>query len=941
MADNKMGLDRESRASDSWIAPLRRFVERAPPEPATSRILDVMERLSERRSERRSLPQGLAVAALSAALAILLETHGFTAAGAGAASIFLPGVILSALVGGPIAGASAAAIATLAALGRPAPPAGAGDWTALAIFLASCVLVIGVTEAFHRASARAARFAREAEAVSASRRSEQFVRSVLDSLPQEIAVLDERGVILAVNRAWRAFASRNATAPESVGPGIDYIEVMRTAARGDPCAHEALQGLEALRAGTSDVFELEYPCDGPEGPQWFVLHASRGLPGSGFIVCHIEVTKQKRAEEALRESEQKLRAVLGATGDAIIATDETGVMETVNPSALRLFGYDERELLGRNVAMLMPEPYRSAHDGYIRDYLRTGHSTVMGVGREAEALRRDGTAFPVELSLREAAREGPRLFVGTVRDITERKRAEARQRQLMEDIERSEREAQQGQALFRSILEGAPEGIVLTDTRRTIVVANAAITRMFGYEASELAGSPLSRLYVDEPLETGPCSASAEPRVIRCRRKSGDAFPAQIIMAPYRDEQRTLGAIGMIRDVTLELRREEELREAQRLDALGQLTGGIAHDFNNLLTVISGNLHLLGAKLPDDRLARHLRECERAIGMGARLNQRLMTFARQRRLAPCATNLNEQTTDMLQLLRRTIGENITIRTTLASDLWPTLADPSEIENAILNLAINARDAMPDGGCLSIETANLTVARAGEPGREDLAPGDYVRLRVGDTGAGMAPDVAARAFEPFFTTKEQGKGTGLGLASIYGFVKQSGGHVTIETAPGRGTSVTIYLLKLEGGQAAFAPPEPAAPIARGGRSILVVEDNPEVRRLALERLETLGYQVQEAEDARSALAVLESGATVDLVFADIMMPGGVSGLELAREVARRWPSKQVLLTSGFAGPGGKTESLGFPLLRKPYSQGELARSIQAALATPRATSPTEA
>jgi PAS domain S-box-containing protein len=941
MADNKMGLDRESRASDSWIAPLRRFVERAPPEPATSRILDVMERLSERRSERRSLPQGLAVAALSAALAILLETHGFAAAGAGAASIFLPGVILSALVGGPIAGASAAAIATLAALGRPAPPAGAGDWTALAIFLASCVLVIGVTEAFHRASARAARFAREAEAVSASRRSEQFVRSVLDSLPQEIAVLDERGVILAVNRAWRAFASRNATAPESVGPGIDYIEVMRTAARGDPCAHEALQGLEALRAGTSDVFELEYPCDGPEGPQWFVLHASRGLPGSGFIVCHIEVTKQKRAEEALRESEQKLRAVLGATGDAIIATDETGVMETVNPSALRLFGYDERELLGRNVAMLMPEPYRSAHDGYIRDYLRTGHSTVMGVGREAEALRRDGTVFPVELSLREAAREGPRLFVGTVRDITERKRAEARQRQLMEDIERSEREAQQGQALFRSILEGAPEGIVLTDTRRTIVVANAAITRMFGYEASELAGSPLSRLYVDEPLETGPCSASAEPRVIRCRRKSGDAFPAQIIMAPYRDEQRTLGAIGMIRDVTLELRREEELREAQRLDALGQLTGGIAHDFNNLLTVISGNLHLLGAKLPDDRLARHLRECERAIGMGARLNQRLMTFARQRRLAPCATNLNEQTTDMLQLLRRTIGENITIRTTLASDLWPTLADPSEIENAILNLAINARDAMPDGGCLSIETANLTVARAGEPGREDLAPGDYVRLRVGDTGAGMAPDVAARAFEPFFTTKEQGKGTGLGLASIYGFVKQSGGHVTIETAPGRGTSVTIYLLKLEGGQAAFAPPEPAAPIARGGRSILVVEDNPEVRRLALERLEALGYQVQEAEDARSALAVLESGATVDLVFADIMMPGGVSGLELAREVARRWPSKQVLLTSGFAGPGGKSESLGFPLLRKPYSQGELARSIQAALATPRATSPTEA
>ncbi|HEY8262302.1 MAG TPA: PAS domain S-box protein [Methylosinus sp.] len=934
MAENKTGLDPEPRASDSWNAPLRRFFEKAPPEPETSRMLGVME--------RRSLARGLALAILSAALAILLQAHGFGAAGAGAvSSIFLPGVILSALVGGPIAGASAAVIAALAVLLRLAPPTRAGDWAALAIFLASCAMIVGVTEAFHRASARARRFAREAEAVWASRRSEQFVRSVLDSLPQEIAVLDERGVILSVNRAWRVFASQNAASPESVGPGIDYIDVLRVAARSDPRAREALQGLEALRAGTSDVFEMEYPCDGPEGPRWFVVYASRGLPGSGLIVCHIDVTKQKRAEEALRESEQKLRAVLGATGDAIIASDETGRIESVNPAALRLFGYEERELLGRNVAMLMAEPYRSAHDGYIGDYLRTGRSAVMGVGREAEALRRDGTVFPVELSLREAAREGPRLFVGMMRDITERKRAEARQRELMEELERSEREAQQGQALFRSILEGAPEGIVLTDTRRTIVVANAAITRMFGYEAGELAGSPISRLYADERQETSPCSASAEPRIIRCRRESGDVFPAQIIMAPYRDGERTLGAIGMIRDVTLELRREEELREAQRLDALGRLTGGIAHDFNNLLTVISGNLHLLGAKLQDDRLTRHLRECERAIAMGARLNQRLMTFARQRRLAPCATNLNEQTTDMLQLLRRTIGENITIRTTLASDLWPTLADPSEIENAILNLAINARDAMPDGGSLSIETSNLTVARAGEPGCEELAPGDYVRLRVGDTGAGMAPEVAARAFEPFFTTKEPGKGTGLGLASIYGFVKQSGGHVTIDSEAGRGTSVTIYLPKLEGERAASAPPEPAAPTARGGRSILVVEDDPEVRRLAVERLEALGYHVLEAEDARSALAVLEGGAAVDLVFADIMMPGGVSGLELAREIARRWPSKPILLTSGFAGPGGKGESLGFPLLRKPYSQGELGRSIQAALAAPRATSPTEA
>ena len=263
--------------------------------------------------------------------------------------------------------------------------------------------------------------------------------------------------------------------------------------------------------------------------------------------------------------------------------------------------------------------------------------------------------------------------------------------------------------------------------------------------------------------------------------------------------------------------------------------------------MISGNLQLLGLTLKDERLVRYLGEAERAAEMGARLNQRLMTFARQRRLAPVATNLNEHVVDMRELLQRTIGENITVTTALATGVWPVLVDPSEIESAVLNLAINARDAMPDGGKLLIETENVVIDQVGEQARQDLPPGSYVRLSVSDTGSGMPPEVLARAFEPFFTTKEPGKGTGLGLASVYGFVKQSGGHVTIYSEVGRGTSVNIYLPKLDAGeQATLASREASALIEGTGETILVVEDNPAVRRLTVERLKMLRYRVLEAD-----------------------------------------------------------------------------------------------
>jgi signal transduction histidine kinase len=420
----------------------------------------------------------------------------------------------------------------------------------------------------------------------------------------------------------------------------------------------------------------------------------------------------------------------------------------------------------------------------------------------------------------------------------------------------------------------------------------------------------------------------------------GCALTIGITEAMHRARARALQAEEQARLTGALRESEERLRQAQRLEALGQLTGGIAHDFNNLLTVISGNLQLLQLKLEDERLARYIGQAERAVEMGARLNQRLMTFARRRRLSPVATNLNQHMVDMQELLQRTIGENVVVATALATDVWPVLVDPSEIESAILNLAINARDAMPDGGKLLIKTENVVIDEAGEQARQELSPGSYVRLSVFDTGSGMRPEVLARAFEPFFTTKEPGRGTGLGLSSIYGFVKQSGGYVTIYSEVGRGTRVNIYLPKLDTSeQANSASHEAPALIEGAGETILVVEDNPDVRRLTVERLKMLRYRVIEADNAFSALAVLEAGQPVDLLFSDIVMPGGMSGFELARKIRELWPSPKILLTSGFPGEIARADQdavHGFPMLRKPYSQVELGRSIQAVLKSERDT-----
>jgi CheY-like chemotaxis protein len=381
---------------------------------------------------------------------------------------------------------------------------------------------------------------------------------------------------------------------------------------------------------------------------------------------------------------------------------------------------------------------------------------------------------------------------------------------------------------------------------------------------------------------------------------------------------------------------EGVLREAQKMHAIGQLTGGIAHDFNNLLTVILGNLELVRTRLAgDDALLGRIERATWAASRGAVLTGQLLAFARRQPLAPTAINLAATTPDLIPLLRRTLGEHIEVRYVETAGLWPAMADPAQLESAVLNLALNARDAMPEGGRLTIELGNRVLDEVYARSHAEVTPGDYAMLAVSDTGHGMTPEVLARAFEPFFTTKADGKGTGLGLAMVFGFVKQSGGHVSIYSEPGEGTTIRLYLPRGVG-DGTLVGQRPRQPIAlpRGPATVLIVEDEPPVREIAAAILGELGYQTLEAGDGEEALRVFGAHAgSVDLLLTDVVLPGKVRGRELAERIKAVRPEVKVLFMSGYTENSivhhGRLDD-GVQMIGKPFHREELARKVAAVL-----------
>ncbi|MFN3743257.1 MAG: PAS domain S-box protein [Hyphomicrobiaceae bacterium] len=634
-----------------------------------------------------------------------------------------------------------------------------------------------------------------------------------------------------------------------------------------------------------------------------------------------------------RNDAARLKAILDSAVCAIVTIDTRGIIHGANPAVASMFGYAEAELLGRNISILMPADVARMHDDCIARYLATGERHIIGIGREVVGQHKDGSSVPLHLSVGEFEDEGVRYFTGIMVDLRQQRRTE-------QQLAREE-------ALFQSIFNSVPDAFVVTDMERKIQIANPAFGRIFGYQPAQIVGKPITLLFED-PQEAERHMATAPsldrqmplpqaPIIASFRRGNGERFPGEAVWFEVRDGANLgVGYVALVRDVTRELKRETATRTAQRLEAIGQLTGGIAHDFNNLLTVIVGNLELLEPRLSDDGTLELLREVKEAAEKGAQLTDHLLTFARRQRLESQKISLNGLVTAAADLLRRTIGANIVLDVVPAANLWLTRADPGLVETAIVNLVINARDAMPVGGRIVIETRNATLDAAGAELIPGLSVGQYVVLSVTDNGFGMPPEVAERAFEPFFTTKGPGKGSGLGLASVYGFARQSGGHATLYSEVGKGTTVRIYLPRADAGDAVELVARRDEPLPLGrGELVLAVEDDANVRRLTVQRLKALGYEVEAVEDANAALKAIANGLRPAVVFTDYMMPGGISGLELAQRLRAAHPEIAVLLTTGYAGgliDAGETDALRIKVLMKPYRQAKLAQTIREAIDT---------
>ena len=614
------------------------------------------------------------------------------------------------------------------------------------------------------------------------------------------------------------------------------------------------------------------------------------------------------------------------------------------------------------------EPYRGMPLGHlpVRSYLAV---PVLSRGGEVLGGLFFGHAQPAIFNARAerilmglaaqaaVAIDNARLYQTSLREVAARKDAEERLQELNRNLEqRATQRAEQlaasvikleeSERRFRMLVEGVTDyAIYMLDPAGNVVNWNPGAQRIKGYEREEIIGQHFSRFYTEEDqhnrvpyqvLETAARTGKYEAEGWRVR-KDGTRFWANILINAIRNSAgEVIGFAKVTRDLTERRATEERLQQSQKMEGIGQLTGGVAHDFNNLLTIIIGNLEALQRHLTEEgldvtRLQRSTDNAMRGARRAESLTQRLLAFSRQQPLEPKSVDLGRLVTGMSDLLRRTLGEQIAVETVLAGGLWRAHADPNQLEVAIINLAVNARDAMPTGGKLTLETANVHLDERYAAERAEVLPGQYVMLAVTDNGFGMPSEVKAKAFDPFFTTKDIGRGTGLGLSQVYGFVKQSRGHVQIYSEVGEGTTVKIYLPRHHS-IATDVEEEPVRTVARRRKSetILVVEDDDDVRTYSSESLRELGYGVLEAQNARTALHMLERHPEVAVLFTDIGLPGGMNGRQLGEEARKLHPTLKVLFTSGYARNAivhdGRLDP-GVELLTKPFTQGALGEKLR--------------
>jgi PAS domain S-box-containing protein len=639
------------------------------------------------------------------------------------------------------------------------------------------------------------------------------------------------------------------------------------------------------------------------------------------------IRAEQELERARRGQEQIYRSVVETALDAFILIDEDGRILEWNPQAEAMFGWRRAEAIGMRVAeTVIPAAQRSAHESGLKHFLATGEGNVLRKRIEVSANRRDGSLFSVELVIT-PIRIGDRwLFSGFVRDISDRQRAETALRE--------------SEHRYRNVVELIQEAIWI-HREGTILFANPAAAKLFGADGVDalLGRSIFSLLHPDdreralERTRTVTTERRAVPVAeMRLAGLDGRTRTAEMHAVPFMQEGQ-LHILSAGRDVTGLREAEGRLHQAQKMESVGQLTGGVAHDFNNLLTVIIGGLDLALGRVPAETsplIESSLKAAERGAGLIAQL----LAFSRRQTLIPESLDFNRLAAGMEDLLRRTLGEDIEIELKPARALWPALADKGQVESALLNLTINARDAMPAGGKLTIETGNVHLDEDYAAHNAEVTPGDYAMLAVTDTGGGMPPEVVERSFEPFFTTKGVGKGTGLGLSMIYGFAKQSGGHLKIYSEVGHGTTIRLYLPRVSAGGTVMAGPKSVpGEHPRGGETILVVEDDADVRSFVVTQLRGLGYRVIAAPDGPLAQKIIESDQPIDLLFTDVVMPGGMTGRNLAKSAKARRPNLKTLFSSGYTENSiihqGKLDP-GVNFLPKPFRRQDLALKVRTVL-----------
>jgi PAS domain S-box-containing protein len=765
----------------------------------------------------------------------------------------------------------------------------------------------------------------QSEAQSRLRSSEEQLREVFDRAADAIFITDAQGRLVDVNAAACALGqySREELLAKSVWELIE------------PDKEAALIGARSQEDSTRD-----WKIRRADGSFVEVEVSSRRLSDGRRLGVARDVSARREAEQAERqtlsrlvdaqtarasEAERLLRHFWDSSRDLFaIVSNLDGLPRLINERAWKeTLGYDAEKITSTRLIDLVHPEDRDPTLAMRRS--RIGDSAYFGF--ENRYLRSDGGSVWLSWNI---VRDGDLIYCNA-RDITEERHAK-------ESLARSEKEFR---LLVASVVDYAlfmlnPEGVVTN--------WNAGAQRIKGYAADEIIGRHFSLFYTEADRAEGRPGVALRSAAEQGRyeaegwrvRKDGTLFWANVVVDAIRDENGELvGFAKITRDITerrnaqLELQRaNDRLAHALKMEALGQLTGGVAHDFNNLLMVVGGQAKLLRDKVGDSpAILRSLDAIDAATGRGEELTRHLLAFARRQRLNPEPVSLASRAESFRTLLESSVGSAISVSVDCPEELWTVEVDASKLELAILNMAVNARDAMPSGGRLSIGARNATLEGDGD----EEPRGDFVQLTVSDSGVGIPADILPRVIDPFFTTKEAGKGTGLGLSQVYGFVQQSGGRMTIESELGAGTTITLYLPRTPAQPLARTPPTAAE--APNNLDILCVEDNPEVADVAAGLLEHLGHCPRMVNSASAALLMLEEGATPDLVFTDIVMAGDMDGLALARRIRERWPKVPILLATGYS---RAAEAIGeeFPILAKPYQVGELSNALSAAVNTER-------